>query len=153
MTKTEKNFFGLKKDPRFFEITDAVTGEVGLVRAANHYEKNDGVPKAPKVEMQRPTVRQRVENLLNRGVDPLAHYVGAEGIDLDVPDDPEAPLTQSEANYMDHLASQIAEEAPLPDEGLPRPPSDVLTPPRAPEPVQPGVSSPPAQPLPQSGKS
>lgn len=134
-------------------ITDAFTGVDFQPRAEKHYEYNDGVPVAPKVDMRRPTVRERVENLLNRGIDPLAHYVGTEGIDLEVPDDPDAPLTQSEMNYMDHVASQLAEEAPLPDEGLPRPPSDVLAPQRAPEGDQPGVSSPPAQPLSSPGKS
>lgn len=135
------------------KIFDAFTGEEFQPRTHNHYEKNDGIPVAPKVEFQRPTVRQRVENLLNRGVDPLAHYVGFEGIDMEVPDDPDAPLTNSEMAYMDILASQVAEEAPLPDDGLPRPPSEVLTPQQPPQPDQPGVSSPPAQPLPAQGKS
>lgn len=126
------------------KIFDAFTGAEFQPRAENHYEKNDGVPVAPKVEMLRPTVRQRVENLLNRGVDPLAHYVGAEGIDMDVPDDPEAELTPSERIYMDVLASELAEQAPLPDEGLPRPPSEVLTPQQPPKAAEPGVSSPPA---------
>lgn len=102
------------------ELMDAFTGEVFTPRARNHYEVNDGVPRAPQVETRRPTVRERIENLLNRGVDPLAHYVGTEGIDMDVPDDPEAPITASEANYLDTIAADLAEAAPLPDEGLPR---------------------------------
>lgn len=134
-------------------ISDAFTGEEFIPRAANHYEYNDGIPVAPPVETNRPTIRQRVENLLNRGVNPLSFYVGSEGIDMDVPDDPDAELTQSERNYMDVLAEQLAEEAPLPDEGLPRPPSDVLTPQQPPQPAPEGVSSPPTGPLPATGKS
>lgn len=110
------------------ELVDAFTGVVFTPRARNHYEANDGVPVAPAVEVNRPTVRQRIENLLNRGVDPLAHYVGTEGIDMEVPDDPEAPLTPSEANYLDTIAEQLAEQAPLPDEGLPRPPQEPPSP-------------------------
>lgn len=102
-------------------LIDAFTGEVFTPRAHNHYEKNDGKPVAPPVNINRPTIRQRIENLLNRGVDPLAHYVGHEGIDMEVPDDPEAPLTVSEQNYIDTVAAELAEQAPLPDEGLPRP--------------------------------
>lgn len=102
------------------KISDAFTGVEFQPRAENHYEKNDGVPVAPPVAINRPTIRQRIENLLNRGVDPLAHYVGSEGIDMDVPDDPDAPLTPSEQNFLDVVASDIAEAAPLPDEGMPR---------------------------------
>lgn len=106
------------------ELADAFTGEMFSPRSRNHYEVNDGKPVAPAVEMRRPTVRERIENLMNRGVDPLAHYVGTEGIDMDVPDDPQAELTQSEQNYMDTIAAELAEQAPLPDEGLPRPPTE-----------------------------
>lgn len=104
------------------ELTDAFTGELFQARARNHYEENDGVPFAPPVDFPRPTIRQRIENLTNRGVNTLAHYVGTEGIDMDVPDEPDAPLTPSEMNYIDLVAAQVAEDAPLPDEGLPRQP-------------------------------
>jgi len=118
------------------ELADIVTGELFQPKARNHYEENDGVPFAPPVDMPRPTVRQRIENLLNRGVDPLAHYVGSDDYDLEIPDDPEAPLTPSEANYIDALASSLAEQAPLPDEGLPRPaPLEQSAPTPAPGPV------------------
>lgn len=132
------------------ELPDAFTGELFQPRARNHYEDNDGVPVAPPVEFARPTIRQRVENLLNRGIDPLAHYVGTEGIEMDVPDDPEAPVTPSEANYLDLMASQLAEAAPLPDEGLPRlvSPSPSQNPPAPPEAAPAGVASPPQAPAP-----
>lgn len=116
-----------------YTFTDPFTGEVFQARASNHYEANDGVPFAPPVTMRRPTVRERIENLLNRGVDPLAHYVGTEGIDMEVPDDPEAPLTASEANYLDTIAESLAEQSPLPDDGMARP---------APTPAAGAVSSP-----------
>lgn len=134
------------------QLADAFTGELFTPRSRNHYEVNDGVPVAPKVELRRPTVRERVENLLNRGVDPLAYYVGTEGYDLEVPDDPEAPLTDSELNYLDTVAAEVAEAAPLPDEGIPRP-SD--SPPLQPAPAapEPGVASPPAGGLPPPTKS
>lgn len=119
------------------EIKDPFTGVLFIPRSRNHYEENDGVPVAPPVTIRRPTVRERVENLTNRGVDVLAHYVGTEGIDMDVPDDPEAPLTTSEMNYMDIVAAELAEAAPLPDEGLPRP-SEVLA-------SQPGPTGSPGQ--------
>lgn len=118
---------------------DLVHGQEFKSRAENHYEKNNGVPVAPPVDMPRPTVRQRVENLLSRGVDPLAHYVGTEDYDMEVPDDAEAPLTASEMNYIDAVAADLAENAPLPDEGLPRPSA---TPPQAPQPAPGQVSSP-----------
>lgn len=111
----------MSSDPKRFTHTDVFTGEEFKSRVEHHYEFNDGQPVAPKVEIRRPTVRQRIENLLNRGVDPLAYYVGHEGVDMDVPDDPESPLTQSEQNYVDMVAAELAEQAPLPDEGLPRP--------------------------------
>jgi len=123
------------------EITDAFTGESFSARSRNHYEVNDGVPFAPHVDMPRPTVRQRVENLLTRGIDPLAHYIGSDDYDLEVPDDPEEPLTPSESNFIDHVASQLAEAAPLPDEGLPRP--DGL---KSPPAVQPSPEPPQAPP-------
>lgn len=135
------------------ELSDAFTGELFTARSRNHYEVNDGVPVAPPVDFPRPTIRQRVENLLRRGVDPLAAYVGTEGIDMDVPDDPDAPLTPSEQNYIDLVASQVAEDAPLPDEGMPRAeilPSPVQTPsqgsPAAPEapPAVPAAAAPQA---------
>ena len=116
------------------ELTDAFTGELFTPHSRNHYEVNDGKPVAPAVEFNRPTIRQRIENLINRGVDPLAHYVGTEGIEMDVPDDGEAPLTQSEQNYLDTIAAELAEQAPLPDDGLPRPqePVQAVSPPAAP---------------------
>ena len=109
-------------------LHDAFTGEVFTPRAHNHYEKNDGVPVAPAVEINRPTIRQRIENLINRGVDPLAHYVGSEGIEMDVPDDPEAPLTHGEQMYLDTITAEVSEAAPLPDEGMPRPEAPAATP-------------------------
>lgn len=112
-------------DEKKYTYTDAFTGVEFKSRSARHYEVNDGIPVAPHVDTPRPTVRQRVENLLRRGIDPLANYVGHEGIDMEVPDDPEAPLTASEQNYIDILAADLAEQAPLPDEGLPRTPSEV----------------------------
>lgn len=122
---------------------DTLTGELFQSRAANHFEQNDGVPVAPHVDMPRPSVRQRVENLLNRGIDPLAHYVGSEDYNMEVPDDPDAPLTPSEMNYIEAIAADLAEQAPLPDEGLPRPSSPS---PEAPQAPQPQVSSPAAGP-------
>lgn len=115
-----------------FEQTDVFTGEEFFSRVERHYEAVDPKPFAPPVTMARPTIRQRVENLLNRGVDPLAHYVGTEGVDLDVPDDPDAPLTDSEMNYIQAVHESLAEQAPLPDEGMPRP--DPTPPPAAPAP-------------------
>lgn len=111
------------------ELNDAFTGEVFTPRARNHYEENDGVPFAPEVPVNRPTIRQRIENLLNRGVDPLAMYMRQHQgedttYDMDVPDDPEAPLTASEENYIEMVAADLAEQAPLPDEGMPRPPQN-----------------------------
>lgn len=103
------------------ELVDAFTGETFQPKARNHYEENDGIPFAPPVDYPRPTVRQRIENLLNRGVDPLSKYVGSDDYDMEVPDDPEADLTPSEMNYMDAIAASLAEQAPLPDDGLPRP--------------------------------
>jgi len=125
------------------EMTDVFTGESFHAESRNHYEENDGVPFAPPVDMVRPTVRQRIENLLNRGVDPLAHYVGTEGIEMDVPDDPDAPLTSSEQEYINVIAESLAEQAPLPDEGLPRPPQ--------PEPATPVSASLGAPPGPSQG--
>lgn len=108
------------------EITDAFTGVVFQAKTRNHYEQPDPVPFAPNLQISRPTVRQRVENLLSRGIDPLHDFMRqqaeADDLDFDVPDDPEAPLTASEQNHIDMLAADIAEQAPLPDDGLPRPP-------------------------------
>lgn len=112
---------------------DTLTGELFQSRAENHFENNSGVPFAPPVEGYRPTIRQRVENLLNRGVDPLAHYVGSEDYDMEVPDDPEAPLTASEEAYIEAVASSLAEAAPLPDDGIPRPSEPSLRSPQAPQ--------------------
>lgn len=111
-----------RESARQDELTDPFTGVVFTPKAANHYEFNDGVPFAPPLDLPRPTLRQRIENLTRQGYDPLARYVhdGSEDTDFDVPDDPEAPLTASEANYIDMVAADLAEAAPLPDEGLPR---------------------------------
>lgn len=130
------------------ELSDAFTGELFTPTARNHYEDNDGVPVAPPVEFRRPTVRERVENLTNRGVDLLAHYVGTEGIDMEVPDDGDAPLTASETLYIDAISADLSEQAPLPDEGMPRPPTQpAATPlPETPTPAPAGVSSPPRGP-------
>lgn len=109
------------------ELVDAFTGEVFKPRSRNHYEHNDGVPFAPPVDLNRPSIRQRIENLLNRDPGLLQRYMmegppdGQEGIAMDVPDDPEEPLTASEQNHIDVIAAELAEAAPLPDEGLPRP--------------------------------
>lgn len=119
------------------ELPDAVTGEMFQPRARNHYEDNDGVPFAPPVEFNRPTLRQRVENLLNRGIDPMAAYVGTDGYDLDVPDDPDEPLTLAETLYIDAVSASLSEAAPLPDEGMPRPSSDSPATPPAPAPNPP----------------
>lgn len=133
-----------KSDPKRFAQVDVFTGEEFKSRVEDHYEVADPVPVAPRVEMARPTVRQRVENLTNRGVDVLAHYVGAEGLDMDIPDDEDAPLTSSEQNYLDIVAADLAEQAPLPDEGLPRP--EVQNAPAASAVAPEGVSSPPKAP-------
>lgn len=109
------------------ELIDPFTGRIFTPTARNHYEHNDGVPVAPQAEFTRPTIRQRIENLLNRDPDILRRYMtegppdGSEGVDMDVPDDPDAPLTASEGNYLDSIAADLSEAAPLPDEGLPRP--------------------------------
>lgn len=107
------------------ELPDAFTGVLFVPRTRNHYEVPDPKPFAPNLAIQRPTVRQRVENLLSRGVDPLHDFMRQQAdqddMDFEVPDDPEAPLTQSEQNHIDMLAASIAEQAPLPDEGMPRP--------------------------------
>lgn len=106
-------------------LTDAFTGVDFTPRSRNHYETNSGIPVAPPVDLPRPTLRQRIENLINRGHDPLADFMRQsqeqDTYDFDVPDDPDAPLTPSEANYVESIASELAEQAPLPDEGLPRP--------------------------------
>lgn len=147
-------------DRRGFQLYvhyDPFTGEETLSRHRSIFETVDPVPFAPQVETNRPTIRQRIENLLNRGVDPLSHYVNMradDGYDMEVPDDPEAPLTASEQNYVDAIAASLAEQAPLPDEGLPRPeaPPPTASPaasPQAPNPAPAGVSSPPqARPVP-----
>lgn len=126
------------------ELTDAFTGELFTPRSRNHYEVNDGKPVAPHVDLPRPTVRQRIENLISRGEDPLLRYVREfsgedKQLDLDVPDDSEAPLTASEQNYLDVIAASVAESAPLPDEGLPRPDAP---PPAAPPANPPGGAAP-----------
>lgn len=138
----------MEKETQFDAMSDAFTGEVFTPRSRNHYETNDGIPVAPPIEVRRPTVRERVENLLNRGIDPLGHYVGTEGIDMDVPDEPDAPLTQSEENYLDTIASEIAEQAPLPDEGLPRTATAPSVAPAVPPPAPAGDPPPAAPPAP-----
>lgn len=152
--KTEPHPLAVQaKDNRLGEMTDAFTGVVFSPRARNHYEVNLDPPKAPAVDLPRPTVRQRIENLLSRGIDPLAQYVGSDEYGMDIPDDPEAPLTPSERNYLDTLASEMAEAAPLPDEGLPRP-GGVLQPSAAPSggaggsPPAEGGGTPPVPPVP-----
>ena len=98
-----------------YEHQDPFTGEVFKSRTPNHYEQNDGVPVAPRVELPRVSLRQRIENLLNRGVDPLSRYVhdGTSDTDYEVPDDPDAPLTPSEMNYLDLTAEAVAEQVSL----------------------------------------
>lgn len=136
------------KAVKAYENFDPITGEVFLSRTPNHYEPVDPKPKAPPVAMKRPSLRERVENLTNRNIDALAYYVGTEGMDMDVPDDPDAPLTESERIYMDVIAGELAEQAPLPDEGLPRP--DVPKPSTGSAAAPEGVSSPPKAPEPPS---
>lgn len=136
------------------EITDAFTGVVFVPHTRNHYEVPDPKPFAPNLQISRPTVRQRVENLLSRGVDPLHDFMRQQQepdtLDFDVPDDPEAPLTPSEQNHLDMLASELAERAPLPDDGLPRPqPASPEGQPKAGEP--PGGGGPPATSAPPKG--
>lgn len=105
-----------------YEHQDVFTGELFRSRTPEHYERVDPVPKAPAVDLPRPSLRARIENLINRGGDPLARYIhdGTSDQEYDVPDDPDAPLTASETNYIDMVAAEIAEQAPLPDEDLPR---------------------------------
>lgn len=129
------------------EIPAAFTGEYFTARARNHYEENDGIPHAPPVDYPRPSVRQRVENLLNRNIDVLVNYVGHEGADMDIPDDPDADLTPSEQNYVDSLAEALAEASPLPDEGMPRSEVQIAPePPGAPPEGLPAVPPAPAAP-------
>lgn len=109
------------------ELTCPFDGVIFVATSRNHYEFNDGKPVAPPLDLNRPTIRQRIENLLNRDPGMLQRYMqagpedGSEGVDMDVPDDPNEPLTPSEQNAIDMMAAEIAEAAPLPDEGLPRP--------------------------------
>lgn len=108
------------------ELTDAFTGEVFNPRSRNHYEVNDGVPFAPPLDLKRPTIRQRIENLINRDPGLLQRYIDENddgSVDMEIPDDPDAPLTGAEAVYLDMVAAQVAEAAPLPDDGMPRPDS------------------------------
>ena len=130
MSKTERQMDleeTIAAHAQTFEVVNPFTGEIFKSKAKNHYEENDGKPVAPQVELNRPTIRQRIENLINRDPAVLSRYMmegppdGSEGLDLDIPDDPEAPLTASETNYIDMVAAQVAEAAPLPDDGLPRP--------------------------------
>lgn len=144
------------------ELADAFTGEVFSPKSRNHYEVNDGVPFAPAVELNRPSIRQRIENLLNRDPGVLQAFMGAQddgSVDMDIPDDPEAPLTASEQNALDMMAADAAEQAPMPDEGLPR--QEILPP--LPEPLPsegqpiagepPGGGGPPAASAPPKGAS
>lgn len=113
----------VKAEPgKRYETADAFTGEIFQARTPEHYERVDPVPVAPPVDLPRPTLRQRVENLLNREPNVMARFIGDDTTDqdYDIPDDPDAPLTPSEQNYIDLVASDLAESAPLPDEGLPR---------------------------------
>lgn len=106
-----------------YETQDPFTGELFQARTPRHYDPVDPKPFAPPVDLPRPTLRQRVENLINReGHNLMARYVhdGSSDNDYDIPDDPDAPLTPSEANYLDMVASDLAENAPLPDDDLPR---------------------------------
>lgn len=135
----------MKHAKEIFETPCTLTGELFPSRAKNHFEENDGIPVAPPVEYNRPTIRQRVENLLNRNVDLLANYVGSEDYDMEVPDDPEAPLTFAEQNYIEAVAASLAENAPLPDDNIPR---KSETPPQAPQPAPEQVSSPAPAPNP-----
>lgn len=120
------------------ELADVFTGEVFQAKSRNHYEVNDGVPFAPAVALNRPSIRQRIENLLNRDPEALRRYIQEPddgSLDFDVPDDPEAPLTDQEALALDIMAADAAEQADLPDEGLPR--QEILPP--VPSPTQPEV--------------
>lgn len=140
------------------ELIDPFTGAIFKPKAHNHYEDNDGVPVAPTLTLNRPTIRQRIENLLNRDPDVIRRYMqqgpadGQEGIDMEVPDDPEAPLTASESNYLDTIAGDLAEQAPLPDDGLPRPqPAPPVSQPQAGD--TPGGGGAPATSAPPKGAS
>ena len=127
----------------FGTITDAFTGEVVPARASNHYEANDGVPVAPRVDLPRVSLRQRIENLLNRGIDPRSQYVhdGLGDMDFEVPDDPEAPLTQAEETYIEMVANSVAEQA---SEGDPESqPAAAAPKSQSPEPPSPTPPSPP----------
>lgn len=130
------------------ELTDPFTGEVFQPSARNHYEDNDGKPFAPPLDLPRPTLRQRVENLTRRDPDILSRYVdqygGDEGYEMEVPDDAEAPLTTSEQNYIDTIASDLAERAPLPDDGMPRQHSGNSEVPAEGKPAAPAEPAPPA---------
>lgn len=121
----------VKAEPgKLYETVDVFTGEIFNSKTPEHYERVDPTPKAPAVDLPRPTLRQRVENLINRGGDPLARYIhdGSSDNDYDIPDDPDAPLTASEHNYLDMVAADIAENAPLPDDDLPRNESPLVKP-------------------------
>lgn len=143
MSKDPQNFFkltpaGKNKQPQR-ELADITSGEIFQPKSRNHYEENDGIPVAPQVELNRPSIRQRIENLINRDPGALQRYIqdgppdGSEGTDLNIPDDPDAPLTASEMNYVDSVAAELSEQAPLPDEGLPRPPQQPASPAKSPE--------------------
>lgn len=115
-----------KAEPgKWYETMDIVTGELFQARTPRHYDPVDPKPFAPTVDLPRPSLRQRVENLINREPNVMARFVADQSTDEDyeIPDDPEAPLTPSEQNYLDMVASDIAEQAPLPDDDLPRNPS------------------------------
>lgn len=137
MTKNPKEFFKVAKQTDLEdaiaraplklpqrELSDAFNGELFQPKCRNHYEDPDPVPFAPALDLHRPTIRQRIENLINRDPGLLQRYVNEVddgSVDMDVPDDPEAPLTGAEQVYVDMVAAEIAEQAPLPDDGLPRP--------------------------------
>lgn len=137
------------------ELPDAFTGEMFKPKSRNHYETNSGIPVAPQVDLPRPTIRQRVENLLNRGYDPMADFMRQareeDTYDFDVPDDPDAPLTASEASYVESLAAELAEAAPLPDDGMPRPEAPTSEVPKAAATPGGGEPAAPIPPTPKEG--
>lgn len=84
------------------ETVDPITGEVFMARTENHYEKNDGVPVAPAVQLPRKTLRERVEELYRGGRMMAAlQHDGSPDDDMDIQefDDPE-PMTPSEKQYL-----------------------------------------------------
>lgn len=90
-----------------FEQTDTITGEIFMSRTPDHYEPNDGVPHSPELDLPRPSLRERVEALLSRGIDPRDFVQNDDSQDGDFgpDDDQDEPLTVYETR--DLLRQQI----------------------------------------------